>query len=87
MATDNTITIELFTGSSWDKISLPTSDSNGNPTTIQTLLDKHGNAQPGGFIPESSRFIVGESVVDRNHQLNSEDQVSFSQPNKVGGIK
>ena len=75
---DNTITIELLNNGSWDKITL------NDGSTIQTLLN-HGESRDGGFIPESSRFLVGENVVDRNHQLSNEDQVSFSQPNKVGG--
>ena len=75
----NEIKVELYNGSNWDTVTLSTG------ATVQTLLDKHGEDKDGGFIPLASRFMVGQNVVDRNHQLSDEDKISFSQPNKVGG--
>ena len=75
----NTMEIELYNGSGWLKVELPEGG------TIQTLLDKFGEDKEGGFIPTSARFMAGETVVDRNHALTSEDKVSFTSSNKMGG--
>tara|TARA_R100001443_G_C3335544_1_gene173318 strand:- start:553 stop:789 length:237 start_codon:yes stop_codon:yes gene_type:complete len=75
----NTMEIELYNGSGWLKVELPEGG------TIQTLLDRFGEDKEGGFIPQSARFMAGETVVDRTHQLSSEDKVSFTSSNKMGG--
>lgn len=71
--------VQVYDGSGWPEIELD------DDSTIQNLLNKHGSRVDGGFIPETARFMVGNTVVQTSHVLQDGDRVAFHQPNKIGG--